>query len=486
MRILGLFMVFLVSLTLVMVGTAHGQVRHKLELVGSNGLELSSQTSDLDIEPERNVAYVGSFVDLGVAVVNMADRAHPRVATILNTHYPGYPTDRNDASDSADVDVKGNLLAVANQPFNLTAFGFGGQGFGGVSLYDISDAFHPKFIGQAFTGGTHDVQIDPGYPARPFVYAANYFSTWDVSIIDVTKVKSVWPDPGFKNRDAIISSYHTDEPQGCTNPQGCHDFGGPYNAAHDLTLLIHPATHHVLLYVAYWDSGFRIVDVTDPAHPREIGKRDYTPGPGSALPFAEPLAGGTCCAHYVQPTPSGDWVLTEDEMGVGTAGNAHIYSAKGCDGVQQCQFGPETKVSDWSPSGRDVQASAIHATINTNGRVEPNGIFQRFFTRDIHNLDVQEDQFLAPAYSSGVFLVDMHDKAHPVEVAFWQEATDVKTACHGNNPVVPLGFMGDCFFQAREVWGAKFGEPVPGSPMDFFIYASDFWDGFLIFRTVTV
>ncbi len=87
-------------------------------------------------------------------------------------------------------------------------------------------------------------------------------------------------------------------------------------------------------------------------------------------------------------------------------------------------------------------------------------------------------------YSSGVYLVDIKDKANPQTLAFWEGAADVKPACHGQNTYPAWGYVGDCFFQARKVWGAKFGDPAPGSPSDFYIYASDFWDGLLILRTV--
>jgi len=462
-----------VAFVLISAGGAVGEIRHKLELVGSNGLEIGSQTSDLDMDPSRNVAYVGSFVDLGVAVVQMTDRANPQVVKILDTHY-ARANDRNNASDSADVDLQGNLLAVASQPWSIYVGGIGGKGFGGVSLYDTSTPFNPVFLGKVWTGGSHDVQIDPAYPNRPYVYSANFESDDPVHGHKVSIINA--SDP---RHPEIMADYRSPEALGCVPTPGhsCDSAFSVFNSAHDLTLLVHPDTGRVLLYVAYWDSGLRIVDVTDPRHPAEIGALDYTPT------FTKQGLEATCCAHYAQPTPSGHWVLLEDEIGIGLAGGVHILKADGCDGVHSCSL---AQVSIWSPQGAGTQASAIHATLNTNGSLFPNGIIQRFFTRDVHNLDVREDQFLAPAYSSGVFLVDIHDKANPFAVAFWQGAADVKTACHGQNTLIPWGYQGDCFFQGREVWGAKFGETVPGSPSDFYIYASDFWDGFLILRTVTI
>lgn len=475
MRDLGVGTAIFVAVMMISSVGVHGQLRNKLQLVGSNGLEVGSQTSDLDMDPARNVAYVGSYVDLGVAVVDIEDRAHPGVVKILDTHY-ARPGDRNNASDSADVDMKGDLLAVASQPWSLAYGGLAGGGFGGVSLYDITKPLDPVFLGQVWTGGTHDVQIDPGYPERPYVYSANFESEdpvhgHHVSVIDAS-------DP---HHPTIVADYTSPEPQGCVSipdhPCDSTSAFTVFNSAHDLTLLRHPDTGRMLLYVAYWDSGLRIVNVTDPRNPAEIGALDKTPT------FTKQGLEETCCAHYAQPTPSGHWVMLEDEIGIGLAGGVHVLRADGCDGVNACNL---QEIAFWSPPGSGMQASAIHATINTDGRLFPSGIIQRFFTRDIHNLDVKEDQLLAPAYSSGVFLLDTQDKANPQPIAFWQGVANVSTACHGQNTLIAWGYQGDCFFQGREVWGAKFGEAVPGSPTDFYIYASDYWDGFLVLRTVTL
>ena len=444
----------LVAFVVVSAPASAGTLRYKMDLVGGNGLFVGSQTSDLDVDPARDLAVVGSYVDMGVAVVDISDRARPVVAAVLSTDYVGAPDDRVGSSDSADVDLQGDLLAVASQPF-------GAGGFGGVSLYDLSEPFDPVFLGQFETGGTHDVQIDPGWPGRPYVYAANEASTTTVHIVDAS-------DP---SNPTLSSEYVSVEGTGCLpSEEDCRQFA----TAHDLTLLRHPDTGRTLLYVAYWDSGLRIVDVTDAEAPEEIGAYDYTPRQDARGLWVD------CCAHYAQPTPSGDVVLLEDELGIGRAGGVHILRTDTCDGVQTCRI---EKVGFWAPPIPSGQAMAIRAEIQAG--ITTNGIFQRFFTRDVHNLDVQEDRFLAASYSSGVQLVDMTDKTAPTTIAFWTGATNVGTACHGKNTLPAWDYQGNCYLQAREVWGAKFGESVPGSPFDVYVYASDFWEGFLVLRTVS-
>src|SRR3970282_1581236 len=96
-----------------------------------------------------------------------------------------------------------------------------------------------------------------------------------------------------------------------------------------------------------------------------------------------------------------------------------------------------------------------------------------------------DGDFAAAPCTSGGQLVDLTDKTAPTTIAFWTGATNVGPACHGKNTLPAWDYQGNCYLQAREVWGAKFGESVPGSPFDVYVYASDFWEGFLVLRTVS-
>ncbi|NIV53370.1 MAG: hypothetical protein GWN53_16100 [Gammaproteobacteria bacterium] len=390
------------------------------------------------MDTERDVAYVGAFNEDGVAVLDISDREAPVVANVLDTCFGGL------CSDSIDVKVRGNLLAVANEPIDPGAFG-------GVTLYDLSvDAFMPVERGQfeVVGGSTHNVFIDPGFPDRPFVYLANSnFSTADtVMIIDVSDLDN----PTF-----VAELVPSDEAVGC-QVEDCGIFGGPFASAHDLFVQEHPDTGKYLAYVAYWDAGLRIYDVSDPLVAVEIGAFDVDPAP--ADPEELP-----CCVHYAQPTPSGEYVLIEEEVGVGDTGDVRILSAAGCDGnpTSTCQL---QLISSWQPpQGHARQAPSYEAFVDTGALNF--GWLQRFFTWDVHNLDVRENEFLAASYSAGIRVVDISDKTNPTEVAFFIPESNVKDA-------LKVGFQG------REVWTAKYGA-------DERIYASDFWTGFYIVEKVS-
>ena len=392
-----------------------------MDLVGAINPWKDGQFSNAAVDAGRHVGFLGSFDDQGVAVIDTTNPTAPVLSAVLSTRI----TSSTETSDSADLDRQGHYLAVSHQPWT-------DGGFSGISVYDIGpDPHHPDLVRRvALPGGIHTVQLDPEVDgARPYAYANAFeFGVTEVFIVDITT-------------GALVGTYQSPEPQGCVpSDNDCQQFNSP----HEGWIQRHPDTGRVLDYVAYWDSGMRIIDVTDPANPVEVGAYDY---PGSP---------GACCAHSTAPTPSGDTVYLEDEIGVGGTGGVHVLDTRGCDGVHACA---PVEVGFWHIKGHPVQAAAYHG----NGAGAANGVFQRYFTYDAHNLDVQgEDTLLVANYTMGIRLIDTSDKSNPIETAFYLPNANKNLACNQA-----------CYFQGRETWGAYFGS-------DGLIYASDFWLGFFI------
>jgi len=376
------------------------------------------QFSNVAADATRAVAYLGSFDDQGVAVISTADPSRPVPTDRLSTAI----TSSALTSDSADLDLVGRYLAVSHQPWS------GESAFGGVSIYDTAvDPRHPTLLRRiAIGGGVHTVQLDPEVESgRPYAYA-NSEDDFKTTIVNVLT-------------GAIVGSYVSPEPQGCADP-ACSQF----NFAHEGWVQRHPDSGRMLDYISYWDSGLRIVDVTDPARPAEVGSWDY------------PNADAQCCAHYAAATPSGDWIYLEDEIGVGDTGGVHVLDASACNGASYCT---PRQVGFWHIPGHPVQAGAYH------GRGGPNehGVIQRFYTWDAHNLDVRgENTLLVANYTAGIRLIDTSVKSAPVETSFYLPNANKNQACNQA-----------CFFQGRETWGAYYGT-------DGRIYASDFWLGFFV------
>lgn len=393
-----------------------------MRLVGTLSPWVDGQYSNVAADAARGVAYLGSFDDQGVAVIDTSVRGRPRLTDVLSTRI----TSEALTSDSADLDLVGRYLAVSHQPWS------DGSAFGGISVYDtLEDPLDPVLVRHiAVGGGVHTVQLDPeAETGRPYAYA-NSEHDYKVTIVNILT-------------GATVGEYASPKGLGCLpSDDDCRQF----SFAHEGSIQRHPDSGRVLDYVSFWDSGLRIVDVTDPASPVEVGAFDY------------PSGGPNCCAHDAKPTPSGDWVYLEDEIGVGGSGGVRVLDASRCDGTTYCT---PTEVGFWHINGHPVQAAAYHG----RGWGSWHGVVQRFFTWDAHNLDVQgENTLLVANYTMGVRLIDTTDKTSPVETSFYLPNANKSQACTGG-----------CFFQGRETWGAYFGS-------DGLIYASDFWLGFFILR----
>jgi hypothetical protein len=404
-----------------------------MSLVGAINPWKNGQFSNVAPDSTRGVAYLGSFDDGGVGVIDARDAAHPVLSDRLSTkNINGSP----DTSDSADLDLVGGYLAVSHQQWS------GPNAFEGISIYDThGDPFHPALLRHiSIPGGVHTVQIDPEVNAgRPYAYANSEGNPNEPAAIGNYRTTIVNLLTG-----AMVGQYTS--PKG---PLGCSPSGANCQLdifAHEGFLQRHPVSGRLLDYISYWDAGLRIVDVTDPAHPVEKGAFDYNP------------AAGRCCAHYAAPTPSANWVYQEDEIGVGGTGGVHVLDTHTCDGVQYCT---PVEVGFWHINGHPVQAAAVHG----QGSGAFLGVIQRYFTWDAHNLDVKgENSLLVANYTMGIRLVDTTNKTSPVETAFYLPNANKNLACNQN-----------CFFQGRETWGAYF-------QADGNIWTSDFWLGFFIVK----
>lgn len=402
--------------------------RH-MSLVGALAPWEAGQFSNVAVDATRGVAYVGSWDHQGVAVIDTRDPGHPALTDHLST-FIASPELR---SDSADLDLMGRYLAVSHQ--NLM-FGASAIGFEGISIYDTAaDPYHPALLRRiAIAGGVHTVQLDPEVEhGRPYAYA-NSEGNFMMTIVNVLTGETV-------------GQYASSEGIGCTpSPSFCAGF----NFAHEGFLQRHPRSGRMLDYVSYWDSGLRIVDVTDPATPVEVGSYDYNI-----------FTNGLRSAHYAAATPSGDWVYLEDEIGYLRAGGVHILDTHACDGTTYCT---PVIVGGWDIPGRDMQTASLHKFFrhpNFNGSGVP--IVNRSYVYDAHNLDLKgENTLLVANYGMGIRLVDTSDKTAPRETAFILPTSNMGVSCKM-----------DCGLVGRQTWGSYFGS-------DGLIYASDIELGFFI------
>lgn len=429
--------------------SALAEGRH-MSLVGALAPWPAGQYSNVAADATRGVAYLGSWDEQGVAVIDIRDPEHPVLTDHLSTHIhdgdvlrtvamPDAADEdfstahREETSDSADLDLVGRYLAVSHQDLTFTDPPIG---FEGISVYDTAaDPYHPTLLRRIeVPGGVHTVQIDPEVEhGRPYAYA-NSAGNWKMTIVNILTGE-------------ILSQFASSEGIGC-QPAPTYCIG--YNFAHEGFIQRHPRSGRVLDYVSYWDSGLRIVDVTDPNAPVEVGSYDYGI-----------FTNGLRSAHYAAATPSGDWVYLEDEIGYYRAGGVHILDTHACDGTAYCT---PVVVGGWDLPGRDLQTASLHKFFrhpNFNGSILP--ILNRSFIYDAHNLDLKgENTLLVANYGMGIRMIDTSDKTAPRETAFILATANMDVSCKM-----------DCDLVGRQTWGSYFGS-------DGLIYASDIELGLFI------
>lgn len=372
--------------------------------------------SSVVVDTDRHVAYMSAaFTSQGVAVIDIHDPANPALANVLGNPPPN---DANNQTSPSDVDLVGRYLLVSYRP------AFGLAAFKGVSVYDISgDPYHPIHLRDIpFSDcGLESSQLDPEVETgRPYAYC-NAHCLLDPRVFVVNILTG-----------SILGSFVGPEPFGCP-PFPCAE----ENAPHEAMVQRHPRSGRVLDYVGYWDSGLRIIDVTDPAHPTEVGAFDYGPG----TPYRN--------AHGAVVTPSANWVYVGDELAFDDRGGIHLFDASSCDGTIHCT---PTQVGFWQALGQGVQAP-------------PENAFVQFLAFDVHNLTpLGENGLLVANYDLGIRLLDVTDKSNPEEISFY-----LPNNVGGETPGGPP------FVTGRRTYVAVRGN-------DGLIYASDLNLGFFVVR----
>lgn len=250
--------------------------------------EAALNVTNTDVWAHGDFAYVGTFsspacaadVGQGVKIADITDPANPQwISTLVSP-----PATRANDVKVASVNTAsfvGDLLVHSNEPCRT-------GGDGGIRLYDVSDPYNPVHLADYYSSGS------PG----PGSIAFGVHNTYLYSLADrayILVVANINPDLyDFRIVDVTDPSHPTEagrwsatvsadappgiEPRGTSRSLGIHD--------------VWASPDGETAYLSYWDAGYILLDISDPANPRFLGNSTWALGDEGNAHAAVPARGG--------------------------------------------------------------------------------------------------------------------------------------------------------------------------------------------------
>jgi len=427
-------------------GTKSGSM---LNMVAVGQDSLGDRGFNGDVYVYKKFAYVGrwGFFDSshpqfcplgGVAVIDARDPAKP--VQVANLEVQGASHEDVVVYTAKYGPLAGHdIAAVGLQVCDVFRKDAAAAGKRGLGLWDVTNPAKPTLLSVFDTGcctrGFHELEVgDRADLGRTFVYASLPFAerpdTTSTGVRDLQGHGEAWiVDVTDPLHPAFVSSFGIKKDLGLdpTAGQGC--FAISFGHGMD------PSEDGKTLFVSYWDAGFISLDVSDPWHPKYLGRFTYA-------------ANEDGDAHSTSYDDERQLLFTADE--------------------DFCKTGPGIvpgwgymRVLDESDPAHPVQIGAFH-TPNSYGLADPGaGDYV------IHNpLVVGSDVYLS-WYTDGVRVVSTKDPRNPQEVAYFVPPA-------AQNPIKPA--QRNTLTNTTQVWGVAF------DPSTKLVYASDMNSGLWILK----
>jgi hypothetical protein len=299
-------------------GDVHGHLpatRKNVKLIGELeptdefGPIAQGQIADLAVYKDH--AYLNSWSEPtctkgGVYVVDIRDPRNPEEVAFIPALSGNYHGEGAHVISVATKSFTGDLLAVNNE-FCDDAPTVGG----GFDLYDVTNPASPQVLIQG-AGDFGDEGRMKGSLALPrdyhsvfmwqddgkvYLVGTDNVEFHDVDIFDITNPRSPKPVGEYDMLDLFPQIAETPAPNG----------NNVFN--HDMVVKV--VDGRDVLLDSYWDGGYLLIDVENPAKPTYIGDQDFGPtDPLGVLPNNAPPEGN---AHQAEFSHDNTYFLAADE-----------------------------------------------------------------------------------------------------------------------------------------------------------------------------
>jgi hypothetical protein len=278
----------------------------KLELSGRFGDVVPGQIADLSVY--KDFAYLNSWSEEsctrgGTYVADMRNPKRPKEVAFIPALPKNYHGEGAHVISVSTRAFTGDLLAVNNETCADTTRG------GGFDLYDVTDPTNPKTLIQGFgdfgpegkmTGNDtkskeyHSVFLwkDDG---NVYLVASDNEELHDVDIFDVSNPRN--PKPVGEYDMAALFPQILESPAPNGNLVLNHD------------MVVKEVGGRDVLLDSYWDAGYLLIDIENPAKPSYIGDNDF----GLTDPLFPTISPPEGNAHEAEFSFDSQYILAADE-----------------------------------------------------------------------------------------------------------------------------------------------------------------------------
>jgi hypothetical protein len=248
----------------------------KIEFVGQLTVSDAEPGVIADVTAFGNYAYLARFAtpdcpgpegggpDGGVYVIDISDPANPVEVGFIPTHQDTFVGEGMQVVHVDTAEFTGDILLMNHE-------GCGKNFKAGVSLWDVTDPLHPKKLSEHFGDFTVDDAPNRPHDAnqthsaflwdagdRAYLVATDDEEAADVDIFDVTDPKHPVLIGEFD-----LNVYAVSQPELALTDSFLHD------------MVVKQIGDRFIMLLSYWDGGYVLLDVTDPANPVFLGDSDF-------------------------------------------------------------------------------------------------------------------------------------------------------------------------------------------------------------------
>ena len=276
--------------------------QNNIDLVGKQAIDGAGEGRVADVTAFGNYAYLTvrdpeGCSDAGVAIMDISNPADPAQVGFIDATEGSFPGEGAQVLDVKTKSFTGQVLLFNNEICGET-------GKGGVSLWDVTNPTRPVVL-SAHAGDTtadgddnpalNDIHSALGWTDGKKAYAAivDNAETADLDILDISNPRSpvLVSESDLNDFDVL---------QEDATPLGANSF------LHDIE--VQKIKGVMTMVASYWDGGWTLLDVDDPANPVYLRDFDYP-----AVDAETGLTPSEGNAHQAEFSPDGKFIIGTDE-----------------------------------------------------------------------------------------------------------------------------------------------------------------------------